>query len=68
MGMKKNIWDVTPDDIVAFPGRGFFRWNRDFRARVPMLGVVKIREMVAISDKREKQKFIRGMDVEVMPR
>jgi len=64
--MKKHIWDLTPDDIVALPMRGFFRWNRDFKQRRPGIGVVLIRELVAISDKKERQRFIRGMEVEVV--
>jgi len=64
--MKKHIWNLTPEDIVVFPEDGFYRWNRDFRKRQPMIGVVTIRELVAISDKKKRHWFIRGIEVEVV--
>lgn len=66
--MKKHIWDLSPDDVVILPLMGFFRLNRDYRKRVPRLGVVTIRELVSVSDKTVKQKFIHGMEVEIVER
>jgi len=63
--MKKNVWDLLPDEIAILPGLGFFRWNRDIRTRRPGIGKVTVRELVSVSDKTIRQRFIRGIDVEI---
>ena len=64
--MIKNVWDLSPDEIAILPGRGFFRWSRDLRTRLPGIGMLTVRELVAISDKTVRQRFLRGIDVEIL--
>lgn len=62
--MKKNIWEMTKDDVALFDDKKW-RWKRDFRRRQPMIGVVTLRELVEIGNEKNRQCFIRGIEAEM---
>lgn len=59
-----NVWNMKPDDVVLIGGKRF-RLKRDFKQHRPTIGVVPIRELVEIENKKNKQRFIYGIDVEL---
>jgi len=63
--MKKNVWDMTSDDIGIIGGKRY-RWKRDFKKRYPGIGAMMTREIVNIENPADKKLALRGFEVEIV--
>jgi hypothetical protein len=54
-------------DEIAVINSKHYRYSRTISKNLPRLGWCAVLEMVNIDDKKDTQRFIRGIDVEVIP-
>ena len=58
--MKKTVWELEPGEVIELDGKRYV-WKKDIRQRHPSIGVVPIRILCNIENRKEELRFIYGL-------
>ena len=65
--MKKNVWDMTGEDIALINGKRY-KVKRDFEKLMIGIGRQLNRELVNVNEPEDIMKYYRGREVEIEKR